>query len=274
MLRVLGPKDLFLGAGLALALGVCAAGPAAAADSVTRLIARVEAYTGKIDAAALRQVCEDDVRCAAERIAATLGERARLERVAHPTTDTIRWAETTASLGTVKDLPKQRRLIVLNRFGRKVEQDLSHALKDGIRDIVLDLRGNSGGDFGRMLRVAGLLIGPRAEAVTLTHRNAAESLDVPLVTPGARPRRIAVLVGPGTASSAEVLAALLRRHAGAEILGTRTAGKDYLLRVIAVDQTWRLLVPAERILVPGEILAGGLVPDRALTPALHAALAP
>ena len=69
-----------------------------------------------------------------------------------------------------------------------------------------------------------------------------------------------MLVGPGTASSAEVLAALLQRYAGACLAGARTAGKDHLTRVIAVDHDWRLLVAAERIEVPGVDLTGGLRP--------------
>ncbi|MDX1425437.1 MAG: hypothetical protein R3322_19990, partial [Kiloniellales bacterium] len=52
----------------------------------------------------------------------------------------------------------------------------------------------------------------------------------------------------------------LSRHAGARLAGARTAGKDYLTRVIAVDHDWRLLLPAERIEVPGVALAGGLRP--------------
>jgi C-terminal processing protease CtpA/Prc len=77
-------------------------------------------------------------------------------------------------------------------------------------------------------------------------------------------RDLTVLVGPATASSAEVLAALLQRYAGARLAGSRTAGKDHLTRVIAVDHDWRLLVPAERIAVPGVDLTGGLDPAEGL----------
>lgn len=243
-----------------------------AMDSLDRLLARVAVYAAPPKMAELRQTCAGDVRCAAKVIAQHLGAKARLERAAAPDTDTIRMVETAASLGPVKVMPDGRRLIVLNRFGRKVEADMARAAATGA-DILLDLRGNAGGDFGRMLRVAGLLIGPRGKALSLTHRGKTEALDLPRLGSSANPRGILVLVGPGTASSAEVLAALLRRFAGAEILGARTAGKDYLLRAIPVDQNWRLLVPAERITVPGEILAGGLVPDRAMTLALLADLA-
>ena len=38
-------------------------------------------------------------------------------------------------------------------------------------------------------------------------------------------------------------------------------GKDWLTRVVPVDHDWRLAIPAERIEVPGEALAQGLMPD-------------
>jgi C-terminal processing protease CtpA/Prc len=74
---------------------------------------------------------------------------------------------------------------------------------------------------------------------------------------------LTVVVGPGTASSGEVLAGLLHRYAGAELVGEPTAGKDYIVRVIPVDHDWRLLVRAETIEVPGVDLRGGLRPGRA-----------
>jgi len=270
--RVMKNRPALLSSGLIAMCGLLALVPSAGAakDSLDRLIGEVAAYAPTPDAARLRRDCGLNLHCAAEKIADHLGPKAYLRRVAPPDTDIIRMVDTTASLGTVRDLP-DRRLVVLNRFGRKVEADLVQALNPGM-DILLDLRGNAGGDFGRMLRVAGLLIGPREKALSLTHKSITKSLDLPNLTTGVRPRTITVLVGPETASSAEVLAALLHRYGRAEILGARTAGKDYLLRVIPVDQNWRLLVPAERILVPGETLAGGLAPDRALTPALQAAL--
>ena len=70
-----------------------------------------------------------------------------------------------------------------------------------------------------------------------------------------------MLIGPGTESSAEVLAAMLRRHAGARLVGAATRGKDWITRVIPVDHDHRLLLPAERVEVVGEALSGGLAHD-------------
>jgi carboxyl-terminal processing protease len=138
-------------------------------------------------------------------------------------------------------------------------QAVSQAIADGAR-LGLDLRGNAGGDFGRMLRVASLFTKNVKNALFLIDKEG--KYPVSLVTESTFPgtRDLVVLVGSGTASSAEVLAALLTRYAGARLAGSRTAGKDHLTRVIAVDHDWRLLVPAERIEVPGVELTGGLRP--------------
>jgi C-terminal processing protease CtpA/Prc len=183
-----------------------------------------------------------------------------LQRVHHPTSDQIRWARTESSIERTATLGAGRRLVRLDRFGRKADYELSAALH-GAGALVLDLRRNQGGVLRRMLRIAGRFTGPVPDAVRLVDADRVRLLAIPQ-PPGAVWRGpITVLVGANTISSGEVLAALLRRHAGATVLGERTWGKDYVLRVEAVNADWRALVPDARIEVPGESLAGGLVPD-------------
>jgi C-terminal processing protease CtpA/Prc len=119
-----------------------------------------------------------------------------------------------------------------------------------------------------MLRIAGRFTGPVAGAVRVVTWDRVRALAIPPPTGPVWRGRIAVLVGAGTVSSGEVLAALLRRHAGATVLGERTWGKDYVLRVEPIDHDWQALVPDGRIEVPGETLAGGLLPDGPIPPAL------
>jgi carboxyl-terminal processing protease len=152
---------------------------------------------------------------------------------------------------------------VLDGFGRKAVPEMAQAMSQAIAggaSLGLDLRDNRGGDFGRMLKLAALFTGNIKDALFLIEKT--DRNPVSLATESDFPvtRDLVVLVGPGTASSAEVLAALLQRYAGARLAGSRTAGKDHLTRVIAVDHDWRLLVPAERIEVPGVELTGGLRP--------------
>jgi C-terminal processing protease CtpA/Prc len=183
-----------------------------------------------------------------------------LERVRHPTSDQIRWASTESSIERTADLEAGRRLVRLDRFGRKVDYELRAALV-GADALVLDLRHNHGGVLRRMLRVAARFIGPVPGAVRLVKTDQVRVLAIPEPAGAIWRGRITVLVGASTISSGEVLAALLRRYAGARVLGERTWGKDYVLRVVPIDHDWRALVPDGRIEVPGEVLSGGLVPD-------------
>jgi hypothetical protein len=56
------------------------------------------------------------------------------------------------------------------------------------------------------------------------------------------------------------------------VLGERTFGKDYVLRVERIDRDWQALIPDGRIEVPGEVLAGGLQPDGPISDQLAASL--
>jgi hypothetical protein len=183
-----------------------------------------------------------------------------LQRVRHPTSDQIRWAVTESSVTRTANLGAGRRLIRLDGFGRKVDYELSAALR-GTDALVLDLRHNHGGVLSRMLRIAGRFTGAVPDAVRLVKADQVRMLAIPPPSGTIWRGRITVLVGANTISSGEVLTALLRRHADAIVLGERTWGKDYVLRVEAIDPDWRALIPDGQIEVPGEILTGGLLPD-------------
>ena len=214
------------------------------------------------DAAALTQRCAGDVLCAAEIVAAAFHGGARLEPVDHPESDSIRLVTTMPSVGTVRRLSGGHVLVALDRFGRDAAQALRQSVVEaGARRLILDLRDNSGGNFERMLRVASIFTGAVGEALWVDGGGARRAVDIPGGLPRLDLAALTVMVGPQTASSAEFLAALLRQYAGAAIAGQRTFGKDYLTRAIPVHHDWRLLIPAERIEVSGEVLAGGLVPD-------------
>ena len=230
---------------------------------------------------ALITACDGRPPCIARALVLALGPRARLERVMHPDTDTIRMVHPLPTV-TAAYVPRPGVLrLRLARFGRRALREMRAALSDrpDIRVLELDLRGHPGGSLRNMLRLAGGLLGPLPRALAL--RDAAGNLrwiDIPgddraLLGARAAPLMLRILVDGDTASSAEVFTALMRRHAAARVLGTRTRGKDWLLRPVAVSHDWRLLVPAERIVVPGERIAGGLRPD-APPPRGDVALAP
>ncbi len=242
---------------------------------VERIIASVNAVsqTSAISARLVRLKCGGDVLCAARLIAAKLGPKARLVRVRHPDTDSIRRVRSKSSLDGWELQAPQTLRIVLSRFGRKVNAEIATALQESTRaqsgnrpvNLEIDLRHNRGGRFDRMLQLAATFTGPVRNALSLAGKTAERQVSLPRPPHRLKFAKITVLVGPETASSAEVFAALLRVHGKATILGQRTFGKNHLHRIIPVTHDWRLLVPAETIRVRGAVLAGGLAPDTGLT---------
>jgi hypothetical protein len=251
-----------------------AAPPLAAPVTLSRFVSTVQAFALTPERlpslAELTLHCRGDALCAARHIVVAMGPRAALMRVQHPDTDAIRWVTTKSSVVRVTD-DGLHRLIALRQFGRKVTKELLSALNMRsvgplTRAVVLDLRCNHGGDFDRMIRVAGLFIGPVAEAVTLVGHHGRMTVDIPTTVSRVVADSLTVYVGPETASSAEVLAILLKRYVGATIVGQVTYGKDFLVRVIPVTHDWNLLLPSAIIEVSGYDLSAGIVPDQIIQP--------
>jgi carboxyl-terminal processing protease len=95
----------------------------------------------------------------------------------------------------------------------------------GVGAIVVDLRGNPGGRIDVFTRITGQFLGEIDAAKIVDKqeqdRNAFKSNGTRVF-----PRvPVAVLVDHGTASAAEVFAAILKERAGAMILGSQTLGK-------------------------------------------------
>ncbi len=251
------------------ALGAAPFATAGSFDQVERWLETVVTYAPPewgLSADSIHRKCDRDIVCAARSVAG-LSKQAYLLKVRHPDTDSIRWVKTRPSVTVSRRLANGNVFIALERFGRTAHREVAAALNnltasqaDG--ETVLDLRKNNGGSFNNMLRIASLFTGQVDKALFLTGMGKKKPVGIP--APGAAPiaRRLVVLVGPETASSGEILAALLRKYAGAELVGERTYGKNYLLRIIPVNNDWRLMLPAERITVPGEIIIGGVRPDR------------
>ena len=188
-----------------------------------------------------RDAC-DTALCFAETLAERLPDQARLEPVAHPDTDSIRWAKTSRSVFV--DQAGGTRTLRIPHFGRKAVTELREVLTSTGDDMAmeLDLTGNEGGDFERMLEIAGLLIGPRRDAVGIDYGDRVERRS--LEGPRERPWRVTrVLIDEKTASAALLLARLLAAS-GAEMAGPSADETPvYLKRRITVDHDWRLILP-------------------------------
>lgn len=157
------------------------------------------------------------------------------------------------------------------RFGQfnqgssaRLARAVSELQQQGIRGLVLDLRGNPGGFVAELNRVAELLL-PRGVVVyTLESREEGRRSYVTRSGPVLDPSvPMVVLVDDDTASAAELLSAALRDHGRAPLVGARTAGAVLVSVTFPLPGGAGLSVAVARMLTPrGEELEGrGLLPD-------------
>lgn len=108
-----------------------------------------------------------------------------------------------------------------SEFGRAIE-DLQ---RQGMRGLVLDLRGNTGGLISEFVQVASLLLPAGLPVIVREDRQQGRVVDstggVPALDPSTP---LAVLVDGGTASGGELLGAAIQEHGRGAVVGVRTAG--------------------------------------------------
>jgi carboxyl-terminal processing protease len=94
----------------------------------------------------------------------------------------------------------------------------------GAQSWVLDLRYDGGGWARTLCRIAGLFLPEGSLLTTRSLPDGREEQQVSVGAPIPDPRPMAVLIGPTTASAAEILAESLRAHGRAVLVGGRTSG--------------------------------------------------
>ncbi|HLI29109.1 MAG TPA: S41 family peptidase [Chloroflexota bacterium] len=144
----------------------------------------------------------------------------------------------------------------------EVEQAITRFQAEGVRGIILDLRGNSGGriDVGSDLLSRFVPEGPIYQAVdrdghreVVNVRHARPILTVPLV----------VLIDEGTASMGEVFAAAVKEHAVGHLIGTPTAGAVAASIYVPLSDGSALQLSVEQVYSGGGALLDkvGVAPD-------------
>jgi carboxyl-terminal processing protease len=133
----------------------------------------------------------------------------------------------------------------------------------GLRGLVLDLRGNPGGTLDSAVAVSDLFLAD-GRIVSVDGRALQEKQEYD-AHPGSRWESLplAVLIDEGTASAAEIIAAALKSHGRAVVLGRRSYGKGSVQNVFAVDETHAVrLTTARYFTADGKsIQADGVHPD-------------
>ena len=137
---------------------------------------------------------------------------------------------------------------------------------EGMKGLVLDLRGNPGGDLDSLLAIAEQIM-PEGTILTIDYTVYGEEvytatgeheLQIPLV----------VLVDGNTASAAEVLTGAIKDHKKGTIIGTQTFGKGIVQTIFPIgDDTAIKLTVADYYTPSGANIHGvGIAPDIVLEP--------
>ena len=158
--------------------------------------------------------------------------------------------------------------INLNSFTEDCAKEFRYALidlkKQGIKNLVLDLRGNGGGSLSEAVKIVNMFV-PKGKTVVTTkgkiarakseYKTTVEPIDT--ITP------MVVLVNGETASASEITSGALQDYKRATILGTKTFGKGLVQVPIDLPYNGQLKLTTSKYYLPsGRCVQGtGVVPD-------------
>jgi carboxyl-terminal processing protease len=153
--------------------------------------------------------------------------------------------------------------------------DAAHRLETcGARAIVLDLRGNAGGDLDATVALARALLPDGAVVARVDDGDGDAAAPRAVGAPQCLVPFVALVDG-GTASAAELIVASLQHHARAVVVGVRTYGKGWAWRVqVGPDGKPSVDASARWWRPDGTSVEGtGIEPDVVADPSAAAALA-
>lgn len=140
----------------------------------------------------------------------------------------------------------------------------------GPKGLVLDLRRNTGGLMLHMIRVNGRLLGGDVDLGTLRGRESNEPLTSLKLGDGHYEGPLVVLIGPATASAAEITAAAVQHHARGKLIGRTTNGSVITAQKYTLPDGGLMTIPTKDFVRPDQrrIEAIGVEPDIWILPTL------
>jgi carboxyl-terminal processing protease len=138
----------------------------------------------------------------------------------------------------IRDKEKGVGYVRLAAFGagcsREVEAALDELEDGGMKSLILDLRGNGGGDLGETVKILGFFVPPGTEVVTTRGRDdaATEALKTPDRQRRNRDYPLTVLIDRMSASASELTAGALQDLKRAKVIGEVSYGKGSVQNII------------------------------------------
>lgn len=147
-------------------------------------------------------------------------------------------------------------------LARKVGEDFK---KQGVKGVIVDIRGDGGGYLNAAVDVAGLWL---SDKLVVSQKQQGQVISQEKTSLGSTilsGTKTIVLVNGGTASASEILAAALRDHGAATLLGETTYGKGSVQQLVSIGTSGALLkVTVAHWYTPDDqnVDKKGLTPDR------------
>ncbi len=128
--------------------------------------------------------------------------------------------------------------VKLTSFQKTTAADLETALRrldmNGMRSLVIDLRGNPGGLLSAAVDVADLFL-DRGLVVATRGRSPEEDFNYSATRSGTWRMPLVLVIDGDSASSSEIFAGAMRDHGRATIVGTRSYGKGSIQGIFPLD---------------------------------------
>src|SRR6185437_10084654 len=151
-------------------------------------------------------------------------------------------------------LNKESGYIRINKFSRTTYQEFRDGLnkleKQGMKKLVLDIRGNGGGIVDEAVNMADEFLG-NDELIVYTEGRKSPRKEYHATRPGSfESGKLILLVNEGTASASEILAGALQDWDRASIVGRRTFGKGLVQEPFTLSDGSELRLTIARYYTP------------------------
>lgn len=173
-----------------------------------------------------------DINEAVSKIRGPKGSKAHLEILRPGVSDVLKITvvRDEISIETVEAEMMQDGIgrITISQFAEDTAKDFAKKLKEleeqGLKGLVIDVRGNPGGILPVVLEICEILL-PENKVVLMTEDNEGNRTKYKTKEGKAKPYPITVLIDKGSASASEILAAALKEVGGYKLVGETTFGK-------------------------------------------------
>ncbi|MGI6126330.1 MAG: S41 family peptidase [Planifilum sp.] len=143
--------------------------------------------------------------------------------------------------------------IEISQFAEDTADDFSSALKElekqGIKGLIIDLRGNPGGLLPAVLEIAEELV-PGQKPIMFTEDKRGQRVEYKSKRQEPKPYPIVLLIDKGSASASEILAAAMKESGGYTLVGQPTFGKGTVQTAKDFDDGSNLKMTMAKWLTP------------------------